>query len=112
MKISKKTIDDVVVLSLSGKIMGGPDYDLFRDEIKSNIEAGGLKILLDFEKVRFINSMGLGLLISGYTSLTNAGGTLKGCSVGDRVKSLFYVTDMIDILDIAEDIDEGIAAFS
>ena len=111
MKISTKTTGDVVVLTLSGKIMGGPDYDLFRNEIQSQIEAGRLKVLLDFEKITFINSTGLGLLVSGYTSLTNAGGVLKVCSVGDRVGSLFYVTRMNDVFDILEDVDKGIAAF-
>ena len=69
MNIKQNPKGDVMVLNLSGKIMGGPDHDKFQTEIKTLISAGHVDILLDMHKVSWVNSTGLGILVSAYQSL-------------------------------------------
>ncbi len=111
MKITQKPQGDIIVLAISGKIMGGPDYDIFHSEIKDLIEKGSQDVLLDFNKVSYINSTGLGLLISAFTSLKKAGGQMKICNVNERVGSIFYVTELHNVFDIHDDQEKGLAAF-
>jgi len=103
---------DVTVLAISGKIMGGPDRDRFYDEIKRLINDDRRKILLDLGKVPWINSTGLGILISGYASLKRADGRMMICNVNDRVLSLFYTAQLHDIFETHETKDAALEAFA
>jgi anti-sigma B factor antagonist len=112
MKFSESQNGDVTILAISGKIMGGPDHDKFHEEIKRLIGDGRLKVLLDFAKVPWINSTGLGILISGYASLKTADGRLMICNVNDRVLSLFYTAQLHDIFETHESTEKAMAAFA
>jgi len=112
MKFKTSDLDDVTVLALSGKIMGGPDRDRFYDEIKRLINEDRRKILLDFGKVPWINSTGLGILISGYASLKRADGRMMICNVNDRVLSLFYTAQLHDVFETHETREQALAAFA
>ena len=81
LNIKQNLKGDVMVLNLSGKIMGGPDHDKFQTEIKTLISAGHVDILLDMHKVSWVNSTGLGILVSAYHTLKKNGGQLKICQV-------------------------------
>jgi len=112
MKFKTSDLDDVTVLAISGKIMGGPDRDRFYDEIKRLINEDRRKILLDFGKVPWINSTGLGILISGYASLKRADGRMMICNVNDRVLSLFYTAQLHDVFETHETREQALAAFA
>jgi anti-anti-sigma factor len=111
MKIVQNPQGDVMVLALSGKIMGGPDHQKFHTEVKSLIHEGHQDLLLDFAKVSFINSTGLGILLGEYTSLKRVGGRMKICRVNDRVRSIFYVTELHNVFEVLPDQEKGLAAF-
>ena len=81
-----------MVLNLSGDIMGGKDYETFTNEIKKLVDEGHVDIVLDLGKVRYINSTGLGILVSGLTSLKKNMGQMKICNLSDRIDRLFSVT--------------------
>jgi anti-sigma B factor antagonist len=100
MKTSRNPHGKIMVLEISGKIMGGPDHDKFKSEIKQLIEEGYKDIVLDFAGVPWINSTGLGILISGYHSLRAAEGSMKVCSVKERVLSIFYISQLEKIFDV------------
>ena len=102
LNIKQNLKGDVMVLDLSGKIMGGPDHDRFKEEINDLIENGYKDVILDFSGVPWINSTGLGILISGYHSLKNAEGSMKICSVKERVLSIFYISQLEKIFDVYE----------
>ncbi|MBU0741202.1 STAS domain-containing protein [bacterium] len=112
MRFKTSNQDDVAILAISGKIMGGSDRDKFHDEIKRLIAAGQRKVLLDFGSVPWINSTGLGILISGYASLKQAGGRLMICNVNDRVLSLFYTAQLHDIFETHETKDKALEGFA
>lgn len=111
MKFKESRAGDVTVLAISGKIMGGPDHQKFHEEIKRLIGEGRLNVLLDFAEVPWINSTGLGILISGYASLKTAGGRMLICRVNDRVLSLFYTAQLHDIFETFATNEEALAAF-
>jgi len=94
MKVNQKELEGAVVLELTGKLTGGPDADQFRNMFKELVSGGKKNIIVDLKRVDWINSTGLGILISGYTSVRKAGGDLVLCNVGDRIDSILYVTKL------------------
>ena len=111
MKIKKNPQDDVMVLELSGKIMGGPDFEKFKDEVTTVVDGGFKKVILDMSGVPWINSTGLGILITGYHSIKAAEGVLKICAVKERVLSIFYISQLENIFDVYETREEALASF-
>ncbi|MDH3216494.1 MAG: STAS domain-containing protein [Candidatus Krumholzibacteria bacterium] len=94
MKIQQKELYGAVILELNGKLTGGPEAETFRNVFKALLEEGKKNIIVNLKKVDWINSTGLGILISGYTSVRKAGGDLVLCNVGDRIDSILYVTKL------------------
>ena len=111
MKLKQIPHGEVMVLEISGKIMGGPDHDKFKAEIKGLIEQGFNKVVLDFSGVPWINSTGLGILISGYHSLREAEGGMKICNVKERVLSIFYISRLNEVFEVFPSCDEAVASF-
>lgn len=111
MKIKRRESGEVMVLDLSGKIMGGDDFDLFRSTIEELMEKGNVDILLNMSKVKWINSTGLGLLVSAYTSLVKNGGRMKIAEVSDRIDNILHVTQLELIFETFTDEKEALVSF-
>jgi anti-sigma B factor antagonist len=111
-KIKQKALESVMVLELSGHIMGGPDYDRFHSEIKELVKQGRVDILLDFSKVTWINSTGLGLLISAHHTLCREGGRLKICGVSSRVRGIMTVSQLTRVFETHDSCQDALAAFA
>jgi anti-sigma B factor antagonist len=79
---------------LQGKLTGGPEAETFRGIFKKLISEDKKKIIVNLEKVSWINSTGLGILISGYTTIRRANGDLVLIHVSDRIESILYVTKL------------------
>ncbi len=112
MKIKRKPTDPLMILEVSGKIMGGPDHEKFKAEISDLIENGYKDIVLDFSGVPWVNSTGLGILISGYHSIKNAEGKMKICNVKERVLSIFYISQLENIFEVHETLQEALDSFN
>ncbi|PID78597.1 hypothetical protein CSB20_14365 [bacterium DOLZORAL124_64_63] len=100
-----------MVLQLSGKIMGGPDHDLFQGEIKQLIADGHVDILLNMSKVSWVNSTGLGILVSAFHTLKKNSGRLKICEVNDRIDNILNVAQLKMVFETFENCDEALASF-
>lgn len=111
MKYSISEKYNSVVITFKGKAMGGPAAQKFHDNIKDLIEDGKTNVIGDLGSVTFMNSSGLGILISALTSLRNAGGDLKLCRATERIESLLVVTKLITVFDHFKTVDEAIKAF-
>ena len=111
MKISRADKDGIVVLQVSGKLMGGPDADAFDQQVKQILGEGRRKILVDLGDVSWVNSTGLGILISNYTTLKNAGGALKLVHTSPRIKQIFTVTKLNTIFESFDDENAARASF-
>ena len=110
MKFKAKSEGDVTVMALSGNVMGGPDYEKFHGEIKELIEKGGRKFLIDFSKVSWINSTGLGIMVSAYHSIRAADGRMVICGANKRVRGIYYVSQLDKVFETFETAEEGLAA--
>jgi anti-sigma B factor antagonist len=111
-KINRNPQERAMVLQLSGDIMGGSDYELFTGTIKELVEAGHADIVLDLGKVRYINSTGLGILVSGLTTLKKSMGQMKICNLSDRIDRLFSVTSLTTVFETHESLEDALNSFS
>lgn len=112
MKMNERTSGDITILELSGKIMGGPDAALLNDKLHELIEAGKTKVVADLEKVNWMNSSGLGILIGGLTTMRNNGGDLKLANITDRIQSLLMITKLLTVFETFESIDKAVDSFN
>lgn len=106
MKINEEVSAGVAVMHLSGKIMGGDPGTLFHGRIRELINTGVKNFVIDLQKVDWINSVGLGMLISSLATVSNAGGKLVLANI-DNVESILTLTRLISVFKHFESIDEA-----
>jgi len=112
MKIKEKIVNHVAVLSLSGKMMGGPETTELHDKIRNLISDKITKVVIDLGGVKWINSSGLGVLMAAMTTLKNSGGELKLANVTEKVESLLMITQLMRIFDTYESVDRAISVLT
>jgi anti-sigma B factor antagonist len=91
--------------------MGGPDFEKFHGEIKALIDAGHRNFLLDFGKVDWINSTGIGIMVSAFHSIKAAEGRMVICGANKRVRGIYYVSKLDSIFETYDDCGEARASF-
>ncbi|UCE24919.1 MAG: STAS domain-containing protein [Candidatus Zixiibacteriota bacterium] len=111
MRLSDREQDGIIVLEPKGKIMGGPDASLLHDKLYEFIEQDKKKVVIDLSQVDWMNSTGLGILISGYTTLRNTNGELKLASVTDKIQSLLTITKLVTVFEAYDTVDEAVESF-
>lgn len=111
MSVKEKITGDVAVLVVGGKLMGGIETKEVHEKVKSLITDGIKKIVIDISKVKWLNSSGLGMLISCLTSIQNSGGIFKIAGATEKVNSLFMMTKLITVFDTYESVDRATATF-
>lgn len=112
MKIKQSLQGEVMVLQVSGKIMGGPDHEKFQGEIKELIANGNVDILLNMSKVSWVNSTGLGILVSAFHTLKKNSGRLKICEVNDRIDNILNVAQLKLVFETYDNCDDALASFN
>ena len=111
MKLSDREMNGVVILEPKGKIMGGPDASLLHDKLYELIENDRKRIIIDLAGVEWMNSTGLGILISSYTTLRNHQGVLKLANVTEKIHSLLTITKLVSVFDAYDTIDDAVKSF-
>ncbi|MGC8794889.1 MAG: STAS domain-containing protein [Bryobacteraceae bacterium] len=111
-RLSTRQVGDVVVVDVSGRITLGEGSSGLRECIRDLLAKGHRKILLNLADVSYIDSSGIGELVSGYTSVTNAGGQLKLVNLTKRVNDLLQITKLYTIFDIYENELTAIRSFA
>jgi len=111
MKIKHYEKYGAAIIELKGDLMGGPDaFELngllhkFLDEKKNHV-------VVDLSNVKFVNSSGIGILISGYTTMKNGGGNLKLANLSEKVKGVLAITKLNNIFESHKTIDEAVKSF-
>ncbi len=112
MTVTESHFGPVTVLSLAGKIMGGPDAGRLNEKIHELIEAGVKKVVVDLAQVALMNSSGLGLLISALSTVRHNGGELKLACIAPRVRSLMTITKLIHVFETYDSVEGAVASFS
>jgi len=112
MKIKEKIENHVAILSLSGKMMGGPETTALHDHIRGLMNDGVKNVVIDLGGVKWINSSGLGVLMAAMTTLKNADGQMKLANVTEKVESLLMITQLMRIFQTYDSIDRAVSAMS
>jgi anti-sigma B factor antagonist len=111
MRLNTREIGDVVVLDLDGKIAGGADYEVFVPALRSLVQSGHRKVVVNLEGVSWINSTGLGILIAGFAEMQRSGGVLKLAKVSPRIESLLAVTKLGNVFESYGQEDDAVRSF-
>jgi anti-sigma B factor antagonist len=100
MVLNARRLDDVVILDLSGRITMGEGTLILRERIQKLLQAGDRKFLLNLADVDYIDSSGLGELVSSFTAVRNSGGLLKLLSLTKRVQDLLQITKLLTVFEV------------
>ena len=111
MKIGTRQVGEVAVVDVEGRIVLGEGSITLRDTVRDLLGKGQKKILLNLGDVSYIDSSGIGELVSGFTTVTNAGGQLHLLNLTKRVKDLLQITKLLTIFAVHEDEAEAIRSF-
>lgn len=111
MKASNRRVDGVTILDLSGRITLGEGSVVLRDQIRDLISKGEKKILLNLGDVTYIDSSGIGELVSAFTTVRNQGGELKLLNLTKKVHDLLQITKLYTVFDVKDDETSAIKAF-
>ena len=110
MEILTEQVGDVTVATPQGEYLIAGNADDFRHDVVPVLDPAA-KVLLDMSQLQFVDSSGLGAVLSCLRSLSAAGGDLKLCGLSKPVRAVFEVTRMHRIFDIFETRDEALRAF-
>jgi anti-sigma B factor antagonist len=111
-KLTTRQVGDVTVIDAVGRITLGEGSSTFRDMIRDMAAAGNKKILLNLGEVSYIDSSGIGELVSGFTTVTNHGGALKLLNLTKRVKDLLQITKLYTVFEVSDDEAHAVRSFS
>jgi anti-sigma B factor antagonist len=111
-KLNTRQVGDVTIVDVSGRITLGEGSSALRDLLRELIGKANRKILLNLGEVTYIDSSGIGELVSGYTTVSNQGGTLKLLSLTKRVQDLLQITKLYTVFDVHEDEAHAIRSFA
>src|SRR5437764_8245486 len=111
LKLSKKTVDGILVIGCNGRIVFGEESALLRDEAKKAIADGSKRIVLNLGEISYIDSGGLGTLVALHTTAHNAGGTIKLANLTRRVGDLLQVTKLLTVFEVHDSEYDALEAF-
>ena len=112
MKSSTRQVDGVTIVDLSGRITLGEGSTMLRDIVRDMIAKGNKKILLNLGDVTYIDSSGIGELVSAFTTVRNGGGELKLLNLTKKVHDLLQITKLYTVFDIKDDEANAIQSFT
>lgn len=111
-KFTTRQVGDVTVIDAVGRITLGEGSSAFRDMIRDLASQGHKKLLLNLGEVSYIDSSGIGEMVSGFTNVTNHGGQLKLLNLNKRVKDLLLITKLLTVFETFEDEAAAIRSFA
>ena len=112
MKVSSRQVDGVTILDLSGRITLGEGSVQLRDAVRDLLAKGQKHILLNLGDVNYIDSSGIGELVSAYTTARNQGGELKLLNLTKKVHDLLQITKLYTVFDVKDDEASAISSFT
>lgn len=112
MQIQKRTVSGITILDLNGKLVLGVGDYVLRMAVREALEAGQKKILLHMAAVTYVDSSGLGEMISSYTTTSNQGGKLKLLRPTQKLNDLLMITKLITVFEVYEDEAEAVKSFA
>lgn len=111
-KIGTRQVDGVTILDLSGRITLGEGSVQLRDAVRDLLAKGQKKILLNLADVNYIDSSGIGELVSAFTTVKNQGGELKLLNLTKKVHDLLQITKLYTVFDVQDDETSAVGSFA
>ena len=111
-KASTRQVDDVTVVDLSGRITLGEGSTVLRDTVRELLGRGQKKILLNLGDVTYIDSSGIGELVSGFTTVANQGGQLKLLNLTKKVHDLLQITKLYTVFEVHNEESAALRSFT
>ena len=111
MKATIRQVDSVMVVDISGRITLGEGCAQLRELIRDQLTKGNKRVLLNLADVTYIDSSGIGELVSAYTAVSNQGGQLKLLNLTKKVHDLLQITKLYTVFDIHDDEAKAISSF-
>jgi anti-sigma B factor antagonist len=111
LEIRERNVGDVVILEMFGKITIGEGSLQLRDAVGKLLDAGRNKIILNLGGVTYVDSSGIGELVSRHTTTKNAGGRLKLLNPTKKIKDLLMITKLLTVFEIHEDEQAALDSF-
>lgn len=112
MRLCTREINDVVVVDVDGQIAGSADHAVFEAALRDLVAKGHRKFIVNLARVGWINSTGLGILISGYVEVQRSGGELKLEQVSPRIESLLAVNKLGNVFKVFAREDDAVRSFA
>ncbi len=111
MSMKVKESYNAVVIEMKGKLIGGPLSSEFSNALYSHMDKGEKNVVVDLGNVTYVNSSGLGILISGLTSMKKNGGDLKLANINSKVEGLLSITKLNQIFEQFDSVDEAVKSY-
>ena len=111
-KLTTRQVGDVTVIDATGRITLGEGASTFRDTVRDLAAKGNKKLLVNLNDVSYIDSSGIGEMVSGFTTVTNHGGQLKLLGLSKRVKDLLQITKLYTVFEVFDDEASAVRSFS
>jgi anti-sigma B factor antagonist len=112
MQIEERTVGDVVVLDLKGRVTLGEGDELLKDKVNSLVNQGHRKIVLNLADVPYIDSAGLGEIVRTYTTVSRQGGSLKLLNLTKRITDLLSITKLLTVFETFDSENDAVRSFS
>jgi anti-sigma B factor antagonist len=112
LKMTDHVVDGVAVVALEGRIVLGEESTALREKVKSLLATGQKKIVLNMDKVSYIDSSGLGALVAAHTSARSQGASLKISNLGSKFQEILLVTKLVTVFEVSGTEAEAIASFA
>lgn len=111
LKADSRQVDGIAVLDLSGRIVLGEATTTLREALQNLVSQGQKKIVLNLSEVSYIDSSGLGALVSAYTTVTSQSGQLKLLNLTSKVKDLLQITKLLTVFEVFSDEASAVRSF-
>jgi anti-sigma B factor antagonist len=109
--VTVRKVGDVSIVDINGKITLGENTGMLRDEVRSLLSMGAKNLVFDMAHVGYIDSSGLGELVSAYTTIANQGGSLKLLNLQSKARDLMQLTKLYTVFAVFEDETTAIESF-
>jgi len=111
MSLDVRTVGDVTILTPKGMLLGGKETDELQAKVKELSEAGNRKLLINLGQTTFMNSVSLGVLISGQINYAKRDAKMKLCAVDRKIQNIFVVTKLNLVFEVYDTEEEALASF-
>ena len=105
-------VSGIPVVSMKGQFVGGKETDELRNALKSLLDEGEKKAIVDLKDATYLNSTALGVLISSHASFSKAEGKIVLSNISESIENIFVITKLTLVFDITSSVEDAVSKFS